>query len=1301
MPNESIGGISVSISVGLQDLQAQFEQAQQMADAAGKAMASAFNNASGGAAGGINEVSKALEGFNVSALATGFALNQVGNAISGFSDGVFQLGARALETAGKFEQWTVSFTTLLHSEEAAKSMLADLVDFAIRTPFEIPDVVNNAQKLMAFGFAAQEVIPMLTTLGDAVAGLGKGASSLNSLTLAFGEMESKGVIQLRQLNMLTLQGIPAIEALAKAYDVSISEMSSMITKKLIPASEGIPILLAAINDRFGGLMEKQSQTFLGMLSNLSDAATKTFRAIGDTMLSSAKQFEEFGFSFLTEVQQLAEAFGRLPTPVQDAAIALGVLAAAAGPVVLILGNLAIAVGAIGAAMPVLAPIAGVIAGIGAELALIHFSGLDSEVKQFASDLVDSFDRVKFSLQEVAGIARDEAGSAFESLSSSLSDLATMARPILGVLEAIIPDLKELETTAGAAFEQIRSGKANVDLLKGAFDSFFPILSGIVLAIHNARIEMQIWVELFEVATGRFKSMSDAAKDIQTQLDKNSKVTSEFKDEMNRLSEAMKPVSKGTLDVVDSQAKLETAYEQAQKTYAEMKKLFNEHLVGASEVARAYDAMKVAFAAAHPELKSVGGEIDTTTGKFTGMTSTVGGTRAATDLFKASLQGLAQEYSQNQRVIDTYTGSINKLVAIQNRSVEQEGMLDTAIAKRWELIQKNIKAIGEQMGAEDKALASAQQMVKSASELTTKEQAATLAVGLAKAVLDQLTASTDTSAEHTRAVTDALNQYATALKNTGVPLNGLITLTKDGVQYTTTLAEALGHAKEGMMAFSDEAVTVPQSVDKAWQATDQFGRALRETVDGATGVMDVLRILPPVAAEAKRQFDQIGYGAGNSAALIKGLTDEMSRNIAAAGKAVNANSALVNSINHVGEATSDALAVEKAWSSGTSTAVDNTSKFANSISHAASELHNMSTKTDREATAAFDMDQSFKATTGSVNALSVGVAFLAMQLSGLTAFAGSGINYAAGQSDLQHQLYLARQAAGDPTAQPANFTVATSGALKGQSFNSLDDLNQALADLAKNTDAAATSTEKLSNATAKSTQSTLQYVDGVGNIYDSYQEMIDAIAANPNLGGLTSTIDRLSSTATTANTATQQAAQAQQQFVDGLGNVYDSYQALTAAIAANPLLGGPATSSTGDKISGPSSMPSTMAEALANMTKLATPNGATGDSKIPNVLGTFNGQVITGSPGMSLSDAIALMHIGVGSGSGAITALPGSMVTSNGTSNYTGVPSNQQGGTNGQGIVVNMNYPSFNSQQQADQVMKQVVTQLRTVTGLKL
>src|SRR4029077_8930648 len=60
----------------------------------------------------------------------------------------------------------------------------------------------------------------------------------------------------------------------------------------------------------------------------------------------------------------------------------------------------------------------------------------------------------------------------------------------------------------------------------------------------------------------------------------------------------------------------------------------------------------------------------------------------------------------------------------------------------------------------------------------------------------LMASEDTSAEHQRAVTDALNQYVDKLKASGAAMTDQITLTVNGVNVITTLGGAINAVKQG-------------------------------------------------------------------------------------------------------------------------------------------------------------------------------------------------------------------------------------------------------------------------------------------------------------------------------------------------------------------------------------------------------------------------------------------------------------------------------------------------------------------------
>ena len=55
-----------------------------------------------------------------------------------------------------------------------------------------------------------------------------------------------------------------------------------------------------------------------------------------------------------------------------------------------IGALGLAVTSIGAALPIITPIAGIIAGIGASIALLKFSGVAEESLTFFSALHDGF-----------------------------------------------------------------------------------------------------------------------------------------------------------------------------------------------------------------------------------------------------------------------------------------------------------------------------------------------------------------------------------------------------------------------------------------------------------------------------------------------------------------------------------------------------------------------------------------------------------------------------------------------------------------------------------------------------------------------------------------------------------------------------------------------------------------------------------------------------------------------------------------------------------------------------------------------
>lgn len=196
------------------------------------------------------------------------------------------VGVKAIKLAADFEQTTVAFTTMLGSGEKAKVFLEDLADFAKKTPFTLQGVEKSARQLLAVGFEAKDVLPVLKDVGNVAAGLGLGEPGLERLILNLGQVQSQGKLTGRELRDFAVAGIPMLEELSKELGVSTKMVQEMVSKGAISTD----LVLKAFNNmsseggRFANLMEKQAKTVEGRFSNLKDTVTLLGRDMGATLL---------------------------------------------------------------------------------------------------------------------------------------------------------------------------------------------------------------------------------------------------------------------------------------------------------------------------------------------------------------------------------------------------------------------------------------------------------------------------------------------------------------------------------------------------------------------------------------------------------------------------------------------------------------------------------------------------------------------------------------------------------------------------------------------------------------------------------------------------------------------------------------------------------------------------------------------------------------------------------------------------------------------------------------------------------
>ena len=200
--------------------------------------------------------------------------------LGGIGAGLAALGVASVKAGASLQSTKTAFTNMLGSAEKAQDFLGKMQDFAAKTPFEFSQVSQAAQKFIAFGFSAEQVIPTLTAVGDAAAGVGLGAEGINRITLALGQMAAKSKVQAGEMMQLTETGIPAWKMLADQIGVSVPEAMSMVSKGAIDAATGITALVSGMEQSFGGMMDQQSQTISGTWSTLMDGLEQSAAQVG-------------------------------------------------------------------------------------------------------------------------------------------------------------------------------------------------------------------------------------------------------------------------------------------------------------------------------------------------------------------------------------------------------------------------------------------------------------------------------------------------------------------------------------------------------------------------------------------------------------------------------------------------------------------------------------------------------------------------------------------------------------------------------------------------------------------------------------------------------------------------------------------------------------------------------------------------------------------------------------------------------------------------------------------------------------
>ena len=191
------------------------------------------------------------------------------------------------EVTAEFEMQRVALGGIIQDTEMAEDLFKRIKAAAIKSPFEIKDLVTYTKQLSAYRVETDKLFDVTMRLADVSAGLGV---DMGRLILAYGQVRAASVLRGQELRQFTEAGIPLVELLAEKFEklgregTTTADVFKLISERAVP----FKMIEEIFNDMtdaggiFYKMQEKQSETLKGKWMKLRDALSIMYDEIGNT-----------------------------------------------------------------------------------------------------------------------------------------------------------------------------------------------------------------------------------------------------------------------------------------------------------------------------------------------------------------------------------------------------------------------------------------------------------------------------------------------------------------------------------------------------------------------------------------------------------------------------------------------------------------------------------------------------------------------------------------------------------------------------------------------------------------------------------------------------------------------------------------------------------------------------------------------------------------------------------------------------------------------------------------------------------
>ena len=260
---------------------------------------------------------------DVSKLFTGVGgtFTKAGSSISKFVTApVTALGVATAKTAIDFVKLKESsmgvFKQMLGGSDAAEDMYQSLLNVAKASTYSQEAFLTAGKTLVGMGTNAQDTTRYLQAITNAVAGFGGSSNDIEELASVFGKVSAKGKVLTDDLNMLSERGVNGLQILASHYGVTTDVMQDMVSKGMVPAKEGLDILVDGMENgytyagEFHKGMSGMAQSLKnGTLTGALDSLKSSFRNMSVEMWDAFQNKPEI----INAVNSIGNAMNKLPS----------------------------------------------------------------------------------------------------------------------------------------------------------------------------------------------------------------------------------------------------------------------------------------------------------------------------------------------------------------------------------------------------------------------------------------------------------------------------------------------------------------------------------------------------------------------------------------------------------------------------------------------------------------------------------------------------------------------------------------------------------------------------------------------------------------------------------------------------------------------------------------------------------------------------------------------------------------------------------------------------------------------------